>query len=145
MQDHQILHASTIWDGAVSRIIFRLLWPNFYISTRMTISRPYLKYCLFRTTKYCMQVQSGMVDKAYHIYVTVTYFSHLNLHQGTILSGLYLKYCFMQDDQTLHACTNKGDGVSRAILWSLWPTFYIEVHTKRNIVRIISYLKYRFI
>jgi len=32
MQDHQTLHASTTWDGAVSRTIFGSLWhPLSYI------------------------------------------------------------------------------------------------------------------
>jgi len=57
-------------------------------------------------------------------------FLHLILHERNILSEPYLKCGFIQDHQTLHADTSYGDGVSRTIFRTLWPTFHMSFHIK---------------
>jgi len=57
--------------------------------------------------KPCMRVQSGMVQC--HIPYLGHYdllFTFKSIHQRQILFGPYLKYCFMQDQQTLPVDTS---------------------------------------
>jgi len=75
MQNHKTLHASTTWNGAMSRTIFRSLWPSFHSSFHIKG-----KFCLgytLNTVFFCMISKLGIVS-----FIIVLFICHLsaNIH-----------------------------------------------------------------
>jgi len=59
-----------------------------------------------RSPKVACKYNQEWCSVAFHIEITMTYFSHFVPHQRKILSGSYIKYRFMHDHQTWYGIFN---------------------------------------